>query len=1102
MYKLQKFALFVIVLCSMITSFSQSALGQFVNPAGGYNYYLALSFDGNAQDTDDVSAFPMALAMIAEAGEKDRLLFVDYSNHIWGNDVTISTGTTVCDDYSEDMHKLMQESSEAILRWGFDPTIFFEITDKSEGTGDRNSATISTYITQAERNATTTDTDANLDAAKDAFLKAARKAESESRPLFYLIGGPVEVPYRMLKHVKDQTDGATLLSNIILVTHSTCNDDYGCTGGCGSRILQSGDTPLTTNICLDASNANQDLEALITADKNASPQGKLAGLRVIEIGDQNGNGTNRLKITRSGGTNGFDWLNSSGNFLWLHDQRPSDYKDETPNSSPDCQRNVKFDFSDAGMTYWAIQGFKGNDNGSPSTDAVDFIAGTGATSLVRFRVTSGGDYASSSSVQTLFGTDGGLSCNLSDSDGWTEASNATSDHSTSQICHDAQSTGTSDDIFTLRAAGTVIGGTSDNFQFIHKGLSTSNSITAQVTNFEGRFTDAVGGVMMREDVGNANSGSVMAALVLEPTSTFDANGNRKYEVSLVSRTSTDGTASSVKLSAFSEVLPLSLRLEVQGSTVTGYVSTDGTTWQEVSDASITFTSAEVGVAATSGEGDQLAAVAFTNVEIATTATGTTCSLSTGWASADIGSVGAAGETCEDGATFTMQSTGDNIGKTDEGFHFAYQDFSGDIEINATLTSIVETGNLNAKVGVMIREGVTDAFAKSATLIYRVAAGSKATLFTRSSNAQVDATRVTSADAYSYNVQLKLRKIGDVFSAYVYDGTEWDLIGSETISMSSDLKVGLVAASLETTQTITAEFTNVTIGSPCALPTDWSNQDVGTLSPAGEACYDSVTEEFTLKAPDGNIGSTEDDFHFVYQDISGDQEIIALISSADVFNTTAKVGVMMRETLNDDSDMAAMLLRLNEKTFFFSRDGGVADAGPTTNQIGVPYWVRLTREGDTFKGYIKSTTASNWTQIESVTISGFANSYKIGLAYNSKETTLQSAVFENVSIAPYSSSAIQGVSGLQSQAVNVVAVYPNELVSNQVRTTLSKPVRGNVKVIVHNSMGELQGEGTLELPEARANLDIDFEQLEVNLPKGVYIITLQGNEFATKFRLVK
>ncbi len=183
---------------------------------------------------------------------------------------------------------------------------------------------------------------------------------------------------------------------------------------------------------------------------------------------------------------------------------------------------------------------------------------------------------------------------------------------------------------------------------------------------------------------------------------------------------------------------------------------------------------------------------------------------------------------------------------------------------------------------------------------------------------------------------------------------------------------------------------------------WQDQDIGSVAAAGSAT--SANSNWTVVGSGADIWNTSDGFHYVYQSLSGNGQIVARVSSITNTNSWAKAGVMIRETLTGGSEHAIMLITPGQGTDFQYRTStnGSSVSATTTgtgSSIAAPYWVKLTRVGNTFTGY-HSPDDSNWTQIGSVSITMATNAY-IGLAVTShSDGALCTANFDNISFLTY------------------------------------------------------------------------------------------------------
>ncbi|MFT4308045.1 MAG: choice-of-anchor Q domain-containing protein [Candidatus Woesearchaeota archaeon] len=171
-----------------------------------------------------------------------------------------------------------------------------------------------------------------------------------------------------------------------------------------------------------------------------------------------------------------------------------------------------------------------------------------------------------------------------------------------------------------------------------------------------------------------------------------------------------------------------------------------------------------------------------------------------------------------------------------------------------------------------------------------------------------------------------------------------------------------------------------------LPTPWTNTDVGGPSLEGSATYDQGI--FTINASGSDIFGTQDEFHYAYQEVSGDFSIRARINSILETHGSAKASLMIRESLDAGSRHAH--LRVNPPRSDGVRVGFQYRSeyeGSTVNGIRVtgyefPLYLRLDRSGNTISGFV-STDGSEWTHVETLALATEDN-VLVGLAATSHD----------------------------------------------------------------------------------------------------------------------
>lgn len=445
-------------------------------------------------------------------------------------------------------------------------------------------------------------------------------------------------------------------------------------------------------------------------------------------------------------------------------------------------------------------------------------------------------------------------------------------------------------------------------------------------------------------------------------------------------------------------------------------------------------------------------------------------------------MGVPGSSAYSSGTFTINASGADIEGTSDQFHYVYQPLSGDGTIIARITSIQNTDSW-AKAGVMIRETLTP---NSRHAMMLLTPGNGLAFQRRVTTG--GGTFHTSGSLVVAPYWVKMVRSGNTFTAYSSaNGSAWTLVGSDTITMTPNVYVGLALTSHNNTAlctatiesvnatpsiTVTSPASGATFAAPAAiaigatpfdssaavtrvdfyngpillgtsttapygytwngvgagsyslsaqatdslgtvftsssvaitvnpagsgLPTPWADQDIGAVGVTGSSASSSGT--FTVNASGTDIWDLSDQFHYVYQPLTGDGTIIARVTAVQNTNPWAKAGVMIRETLANNSTHAMMILTPANVLSFQNRLTTGAGSGSTSGgNASAPYWVKIVRSGSTFSGY-KSANGTTWTLVGSVTISMGTNAY-FGLALTSHNNTVVcQSTMDNVTVSP-------------------------------------------------------------------------------------------------------
>lgn len=255
------------------------------------------------------------------------------------------------------------------------------------------------------------------------------------------------------------------------------------------------------------------------------------------------------------------------------------------------------------------------------------------------------------------------------------------------------------------------------------------------------------------------------------------------------------------------------------------------------------------------------------------------------------------------------------------------------------------------------------------------------------NGQFLSTQTVSViDKQAYN--LRTVKLSDRIIFFV-DGQE---VLTRHISFPAS-QVGLFIANM------IARFNGILVYSisPGSLPSQWNNTDIGTVGFEGSANYNEGT--FTVNGSGSYIWLDNDAFHFVYQNMYGDGQIVARMVSSDFTEWWNKDGLMIRNGLDSGAPMAIVTISSGASLQYLWR----SDPGDYAEVMSAPHppyaqmiWLKLKRTGSLYEAYY-SYNGTNWTLIGSRTLD-FSSSLQVGLAVSAHNNTrLNGAVFDNVAI---------------------------------------------------------------------------------------------------------
>ncbi|UCE49117.1 MAG: hypothetical protein JSW47_03035, partial [Phycisphaerales bacterium] len=207
---------------------------------------------------------------------------------------------------------------------------------------------------------------------------------------------------------------------------------------------------------------------------------------------------------------------------------------------------------------------------------------------------------------------------------------------------------------------------------------------------------------------------------------------------------------------------------------------------------------------------------------------------------------------------------------------------------------------------------------------------------------------------------------------------------------------------------TAGVMNSEVERPMDEVRNWTEGGVEELSvwfhgrPASTGSFvEGPVGTFTMTGSGADITGTSDEFHYAYKTLTGAGSIIARVNSVQNTHAWAKAGVMIRNTLDPDSQHAMTFVTPEQGVVFEYRpDTGGNNAGAAGQEAGItaPHWVKIERDlGGTFTAS-GSTNGSTWQPLGTPPNIQMNGTVFIGLALTSHDATQTTeAVFSNVTI---------------------------------------------------------------------------------------------------------
>ncbi len=199
-----------------------------------------------------------------------------------------------------------------------------------------------------------------------------------------------------------------------------------------------------------------------------------------------------------------------------------------------------------------------------------------------------------------------------------------------------------------------------------------------------------------------------------------------------------------------------------------------------------------------------------------------------------------------------------------------------------------------------------------------------------------------------------------------------------------------------------------------VPASWGDNDVGDVGLGGAANY-RPNGTFAVSGSGAGVGGSNDQFHFVWQPISGDGAVVAEVTAQTPTDPRAEAGVMFRNSFDDNAAYAEADVTPDGHIFFTWRANDGDSTSYAVAYAQVPVWVQLNRTGNSFTASY-STDGTNWIQVGNARTLNVSPDALVGLVVSSHDnTTWSTATFADVAVVAGDGS---GAGAGQKKAVGV------------------------------------------------------------------------------------
>lgn len=172
-------------------------------------------------------------------------------------------------------------------------------------------------------------------------------------------------------------------------------------------------------------------------------------------------------------------------------------------------------------------------------------------------------------------------------------------------------------------------------------------------------------------------------------------------------------------------------------------------------------------------------------------------------------------------------------------------------------------------------------------------------------------------------------------------------------------------------------------------------DIGSPAVAGSTALNDVNGDVWTLTGSGVVWNNRDNFHFASKLMSGNGSLSVRVTSLSNTDSAAKAGLMIRNSLANDSSHVSLFATPNNslraQSRFLAGNPTVTNSSFATGTAAIPYWLKISRVGDVFT-YYRSSDNINWFRIGAPVTVRMNDVVHVGIFHSSNNALLGAAKF--------------------------------------------------------------------------------------------------------------